>query len=90
MDFENETLRGEVILDGNNYKNCTFEQVQFVYGGGTLNMDNCFMNEFSWRFTGDLANGLFALHQLFGTEGLLTIIRGFVEPKPGVVELPPA
>ena len=42
------------------------------------------------RFAGPLANGLHALYQLFGTEGMLQIIRGFTQPPEGdVVELPP-
>lgn len=80
----------EVVLDGNTYRGCTFEGVVFVYGGGALVIEDCRMDRFSWRFTGDLANGLFALYQLFGQEGLLAIIRGFTEPRGGEIELPPA
>ena len=55
-------------------------------------MKNCAMDRFSFRFEGPLANGLFALYQLFGTEGLLQIIRGFLEPGNGgdiELNLPP-
>ena len=34
-------------------------------------------------FGGQLANGLYALYQLFGTEGMLQILRGFTEPGEG-------
>lgn len=87
-EYVGRTFEGEVILDGNSYRDCTFENVQFVYGGGELNMDNCRMDRFSWRFTGHLANGLYALYQLFGQEGLLTLIRGFTQPSEGEVEMP--
>jgi hypothetical protein len=84
VDYYNQTFENEeVILDGNSFENCTFTNVVFNYGGGHLVMKNCGMDRFSFRFSGDLANGLFALHQLFGTEGLLQIIRGFVEPAQG-------
>ena len=46
-------------------------------------MKNCDIDRFSFRFGGALATGLFALYQLFGTEGLLQIIRGFTEPSEG-------
>ena len=89
MEFVDQTFTGEVTLDGNRYRNCTFENVHFIYGGGALAMDNCRMNAFTWQFTGELANGLHALYQLFGQEGLLTIIRGFTQPVEGTVELQP-
>ena len=89
MDFVEETFEGvDVTLDGNSYERCRFESVNFIYGGGSLKMTDCHMNHFTWRFTGDLANGLYALHQLFGTEGLITIIRGFTDPKAGTVGFP--
>jgi hypothetical protein len=62
--------------------------VVFKFGGGDLVMKNCGMDRFSFRFDGALANGLYALYQLFGTEALLQIIRGFVEPTDsGEIEL---
>ena len=87
MEFVDQAFEGEVTLDGNSYRNCTFNKVQFVYGGGTLSMENCRLDEFSWRFTGDLANGLHALYQMFGKDGLLQIIGGFLDPRAGTVEL---
>jgi len=81
--FENETVR----LDGNSYRNCTFRDVTFVYGGGPLTMETCKMDRFSWRFEGDLARGLFNLYQLFGTDGMLKILRGFTEPTEGEIIL---
>jgi hypothetical protein len=89
VDYADQSFEGEVILDGNTYRNCTFENVRFVYGGGSLQIENCRMDRFSWQFTGDLANGLYALYQLFGQEGLMTIIRGFTEPQAGEVEFNP-
>ena len=84
MDYKGQTFENEdVILDGNSFENCTFRNVVFNYGGGHLVMKNCGMDRFSFRFSGDLANGLFALYQLFGTEGLVQIIRGFLEPGDG-------
>ena len=82
MDYKDQVFENEeVVLDDNRFENCTFRNVVFAYGGGDLVMKNCAMDRFSFRFSGALANGLFALFQLFGTEALLQIIRGFVEPS---------
>lgn len=88
MQHSNETFEGAVVeLDGNSYEDCTFYNVVFQYSGGDLQMKNCAIDRFSFKFGGALANGLYAIQQLFGTEALLQIIRGFTEPKPGEVEL---
>ena len=88
MDYKNETFEGvNVELDGNSYENCVFHNVVFIYGGGELNMATCSMDRFSFSFRGALANGLDALYQLFGTEGMLQIIRGFTDPSAGEIEL---
>jgi hypothetical protein len=90
MDYDNQRFEGtEVVLDGNTYRDCSFENVIFVYSGGPVEMSNVRMDRFSFRFDGDLAQGLFTLYQLFGTEGMMTILRGFVEPSRGEVSLPP-
>lgn len=89
MDYKNELFDSvEVVLDGNSYEHCTFTNVIFRFGGGDLVMKNCGMDRFSFQFDGALSNGLYALYQLFGTEGMLQIIRGFLEPSAsGEVEL---
>lgn len=90
MDYVNERFEGvTVTLDGNSYRDCTFENVTFHYSGGSLDMANCRMDRFAFQFGGDLANGLHALYQLFGTDGMLTILRGFTDPQPGEVVLTP-
>ncbi|HEX8302977.1 hypothetical protein [Sphingomonas sp.] len=90
MEHRNETFENvTVVLDGNDFIDCKFEGVVFNYSGGDLNMANCQMNRFSFQFGGSLANGLYALHQLFGTEGMLQILRGFTDPQPGEIELSP-
>jgi hypothetical protein len=50
-------------------------------------MKDCQMDRFSFKFGGALANGLYALYQLFGTDGMLQIIRGFTDPAGGEIEL---
>ena len=88
MDYVDQTFEGVTVeLDGNSYKNCTFRDVTFDFSGGDLTMDNCGMDRFRFQFGGALANGLFALYQLFGTEALLQIIRGFTEPTSSEVDL---
>jgi hypothetical protein len=89
VDYKDQAFENvEVPLDGNTFENCTFSNVLFRFGGGDLVMKNCGMDRFSFVFEGPLSNGLFALHQLFGTEGMLQIIRGFLEPSAsGEVEL---
>jgi hypothetical protein len=81
--FESVTIQ----LDGNSFENCTFRDVIFQYSGGDLKMKNCSMDRFRFEFGGELSNGLFALYQLFGLEGLIQIIRGFADPTPDQVEL---
>lgn len=81
MDYKNENFEGVTVdLDGNSFKDCTFRDVTFKYAGGDLTMENCGMDRFRFQFDGALANGLFALYQLFGTEALIQIIRGFTDP----------
>ena len=83
MDYVNQVFdNGEtVVLDENSFTGCTFRNAVLRYGGGTLHMADCQFIQFSMQFDGALANGLYALYQLFGTEGMLTLIRGFTEPN---------
>ena len=88
MDYVDQTFEGVTVdLDGNSFKNCTFRDVTFQYSGVDLKIDNCGMYLFRFQFGGALANGLFAIYQLFGTEALLQIIRGFTEPSESQVDL---
>ncbi|HEX8364641.1 MAG TPA: hypothetical protein VD887_01610 [Allosphingosinicella sp.] len=88
MQFENRNFEGGTVnLDGNRYTGCTFRNTVLRFGGGDLHMTDCEFDGISFQFEGKLANGLHALYQLFGTEGLIKIIRGFVDPQPGVMEL---
>jgi hypothetical protein len=78
-----------VELDDNEFERCSFTDVTFTYSGGDLKMSECNIVSFRMQFGGQLATGLFALYQLFGTEGMLQIIRGFTEPVEGQIELAP-
>jgi hypothetical protein len=91
MDFQDRTFEGGTVeLDGNRFTNCTFRNVTLKYAGKAIEMADCRMEAFSFQFDGDLAQGLFTLYQLFGTEGMLRIIRGFTEPgQGGTIALPP-
>jgi hypothetical protein len=90
VDHKDQTFEGVTVeLDGNSFENCVFRNVVFHYAGGALVMKNCDIDRFSFRFDGALANGLYALYQLFGSEALLQIIRGFIEPGEGEIELKP-
>lgn len=82
MDYSHETFTGVMVkLDGNTFDSCTFDDVVFHFAGGDVNMTSCTIKSFSFQFDGALANGLFALYQLFGTEGMIQIIRGFTDPQ---------
>lgn len=89
MDYKDQVFDSvEVVLDGNSFEDCTFTNVIFRFGGGNLVMKNCAMDRFRFQFDGALSNGLYAMYQLFGSEGMLQIIRGFLEPsESGQVEL---
>jgi len=88
VDYKDQTFEDTTVeLDSNSFENCIFNNVALHYSGGELTMKNCNFDRFSFRFGGALANGLFALYQLFGTEGMLQIIRGFTEPTEGEIEL---
>ena len=91
MDYKNETFEGvEVELDGNTFEKCRFKDVLFKFSGGDIEMKDCAIERFSFVFGGQLANGLYALLQLFGVEGMLQIIRGFTQPGDGKeIELTP-
>ena len=84
MDYKDQTFENTTVeLDGNTFENCDFDNVVFHFSGGDLNMENCNIDRFSFQFGGQLANGLYALYQLFGTEGMLQILRGFTDPGEG-------
>jgi hypothetical protein len=86
MDFVNQAFEGVTVeLDGNSYRDCSFLDVVFRYAGGPVDIVNCGMDRFSFQFGGDLAQGLFTLYQLFGTDGMLAILRGFTDPQPDAV-----
>jgi len=86
FDHDGETFEGgSVHIDNKSFRNCTFNNVVFQYAGGPVEMVGSSMNNFSFQFGGDLAQGLFTLFQLFGTEGMLQIIGGFTNPSPGQV-----
>lgn len=88
MHYSNQTFDDVAVqLDGNEFEDCTFRKVIFDYSGGDMKMTNCSIESFSFRFGGALATGLYALYLLFGTDGMLQIIRGFTDPKAGEVEL---
>ena len=91
MEFVDQSFEGVTVeLDGNTYRNCRFRNVMFQYSGGPVEMSDCHMDRISFQFGGNLAQGLFTLYQLFGTEGMLTILRGFTEPGDGgEISLPP-
>ncbi|MDV3457539.1 hypothetical protein RZN05_11135 [Sphingomonas sp. HF-S4] len=91
MHHENHVFEaGTLALDGDSFTNCTFQDIVLQYSGGPVTMVNCNFNRFSFQFGGDLAQGLHILHQLFGTEGMFTILRGHIEPGiGGEVPLPP-
>ncbi|MBQ1497410.1 MAG: hypothetical protein IIZ38_03770 [Sphingomonas sp.] len=88
MEYDKQRFENaEVVLDGNVFRNCSFNEVILVYSGGPVEMADCSIERFSMKFGGDLAQGLFTLYQLFGTEGMLQIIRGFTQPTEGEIQL---
>ena len=91
MDYKDQTFENTTVqLDDNTFEKCSFNNVVLQYSGGSLTMSSCDFDRFSFQFGGNLANGLYALYQLFGTEGMLQIIRGFTDPgKGGEIELQP-
>ncbi|UZK66183.1 hypothetical protein [Sphingomonas sp. M1-B02] len=84
MEYVDQRFEGvNVTLDGNSFRNCIFRDVIFEYAGGPVEMTNSNMDRFSFQFGGDLAQGLFTLYQLFGTDNMLAILRGYTEPGAG-------
>jgi hypothetical protein len=89
LDYIDQKFEDVVLsLDGNAYRKCIFSNVVFQYAGGPVEMSDCAMDRIRFQFGGDLAQGLHTLYQLFGTEGMLSILRGFLEPAPGEITLP--
>lgn len=90
MKYQDQEFSDTVVeLDNHEFVNCSFRDVVFLYSGGDLNMAHCTMDRFRFQFGGALATGLYGLYQLFGTDGMLQIIRGFTQPVEGEVELKP-
>ena len=88
MKYADQRFEGvEVVLDDNEFVNCTFHDVTFVLSGKAVDMKNCNLNQFRFILDGDLGRGLDTLHQLFGTKGMLEIVRGFAEPGERTVQL---
>lgn len=89
MEYTDQKFEDVILsLDGNTYRRCSFFNVLFQYAGGPVEMSDCAMDRIRFQFGGDLAQGLHTLYQLFGTEGMLTILRGFLEPAAGETTLP--
>lgn len=88
MEFVDKHFRNEtVVLDNNSFRGCSFLDVVFEYSGKPVEISECGMDRISFKFGGDLATGLFTLYQLFGTDGMLKILRGFTEPSQGEIAL---
>lgn len=89
MDYVDQVFEGGTVsLDGNNYTRCTFRNVVLKYAGGPLEVDACTMERFAFQFDGDLARGLHSLHQILGTERMLTMLRNRAEGRPDAATQP--
>ena len=63
--YENRLVK----LDNQRFVNCTFRAVLFEFDGGPVSMDGCTLDgPISWRFGGNLGNGLQFLAKLYASD----------------------
>ena len=64
-EYRDQTLSGEIALDGNTFVNVDFENVELVYRGGTPpNFDNCRFNVATFSFREQAGNALLFLNAM--------------------------
>ena len=77
MTYRNETLTGEVELDGKEFDNCTFSGASLIYRGGqppTLN--ECDLTDFTFEFRGAAANTVALLRAMAApNSGFQSVVR---------------
>lgn len=66
--MEKQTFSDETVsVDGVQFKNCTFEEVALLYGGGDLpEFVNCQFDGVSLQFSGEAANTMQFLSRIRG------------------------
>jgi hypothetical protein len=64
--FNHET----VVLDGESFSDCTFQDCRMVYSGGELpHFDHCRFDECDWKFEGAAGRTLAQLKVVWGVGG---------------------
>jgi hypothetical protein len=70
MRYANRILTGDVVLDGNDYEGCTFQDCRLIYEGGELpSLFRCEFYAFSFQFRGAADNTLVFLASLYRAGG---------------------
>ena len=79
-EFKDQTLTGDVALDGNIFRNIEFKDAQLVYYGGVPpTFDNCRFNQASFTFREHAANTLIFLRAMMPeSTGMRSIVDGLM------------
>lgn len=63
--FEAQTFKNcRVVLDGNEYVGCAFEDVIIEYGGGAFVLNDSTFTNYRFAIVGDLARGIQAMRAI--------------------------
>lgn len=79
-DYKDQIISGRVALDGGVFDNCTFEQVQMVYSGGTPpQFLNCRFNDATFTFDGAANSTLLFLRSMAAeASGMRAVVEGLI------------
>jgi hypothetical protein len=88
--FSNTIISGErVVLDGNDYTQCLFQNCEIVFGArGKVTLDHCTFDSCSFTFDGPAQDTLLFLTGLYGI-GPAVVERTFDSIRSGALPIKP-
>lgn len=78
--YKDKTLSGRVVLDGGEFDNCDFFEVQMLYSGGMPpQFTNCRFNEATFTFDGAANNTVLFLRSMAGfSTGMRPVVESLI------------
>lgn len=92
MRHENKHFRNEdVVLDGNAFINCRFDNVKLIFRGGPdIQMDRCTFNSFDLVFDGAAANTIGFLQGMYAHgDKFRDLVNQTIKGIRGELRIPP-
>lgn len=66
MKYTNQTFTNqEIILDGNQFEGCTFDNCNFVFSGGVTEINGCNIDPFNLTFAGAASSTLGFMREIY-------------------------